>query len=187
MNQVINIEKEAGVNRARSADKINAALTEHLKRIGMTFAEFKALKEAASRPFEINEDGFIIIPARKILACIVQSTGTIRSAGRPCQPDQIHRRIKATDFVTTKYEPDEKFERFVTVSSGTGMKLSNQRGFRSNEVITDFDAVGFLSIDPSHVSSERLKELLIYAGANIGIGASRKMGYGGFTVSWESV
>ena len=59
--------------------------------------------------------------------------------------------------MTTKYEPDEKFERFVTVSSGTGMKLSNQRGFRSNEVITDFDAVGFLSIDPSHVSSERLK------------------------------
>ena len=86
MNQVINIEKEAGVNRARSADKINAALTEHLKRIGMTFAEFKALKEAASRPFEINEDGFIIIPARKILACIVQSTGTIRAQADHASP-----------------------------------------------------------------------------------------------------
>ena len=64
-----------------------------------------------------------------------------------------------------------------------GKALSNQRGLRTNSYIKNFAASGTIDFDPELVKPDSVKELLEYAGREIGIGSSRKMGYGRFEVS----
>jgi hypothetical protein len=90
--------------------------------------------------------------------------------------------VRASDFVTTKYAPDGNWERFAVVTIGTGAKASNQRGYRSNAYICDFRATGSLDVEPEMVEPDALLRLLEFAGRVVGIGASRKMGWGRFTV-----
>jgi len=69
------------------------------------------------------------------------------------------------------------------VKSGSGKTLSNQRGYRVSQLIRNFDAVGSVTIDEKMVNPEAVKELLTFAGRVVGIGASRKMGYGRFALT----
>ena len=59
----------------------------------------------------------------------------------------------------------------------------NQRGFRSNAYIRNFAAAGEILHDPELVRPEAIIALLTYAGREVGIGASRKMGWGRFAVT----
>ena len=83
---------------------------------------------------------------------------------------------------TGKSKPDGAWERFAVVSAGTGAKLSNQRGFRSNDYIRQFSGRLTIEFDASLADQSRVRDFITYAGREVGIGASRKMGWGRFTV-----
>lgn len=182
MAKLIDIQKQSGMNRARSEANRRRALEQHLKASGMSFDEYTELERAARRSFHTNSDGFIILPETRILACMVNACLVAPAAMRPCNAESLRSLIKATDFVTDRKEADGVYRRFATVTSGTGAKLSNQRGLREDEYISNFDARGSVSHDPSHVKPDTLIAFLRYAGREVGIGASRKMGFGRFDV-----
>jgi hypothetical protein len=92
-----------------------------------------------------------------------------------------------------RVEDASLWERFAVVSSGTGAKLSNQRGLRRSLFIGaeppddclptgPVNAHGTIGINETMVRPEVLAKALDYAGESVGIGASRKMGWGRFVV-----
>lgn len=183
MDRLINIQKESGVNRARSAANRRKALEEYLKQAGMTLAEYDALVEAAARPFHTDDAGHVIIPSSKVLAFLVATTDQLRSASKPCPPDQVRSRIRASDWVTEKTQPDGVWERYAVVASGTGQKLSNQRGLRRSSYVRGFAATGEMSLNPEFVKPDVLRRAIEWGGVNVGIGAARKMGWGRFRLT----
>lgn len=188
MDRLINIQKQSGINRARSSANRRKALEEYIKTAGMTLAEYDALVVAANRPFHTNASGAVIIPADKVLSFIVAATDEARAASKPCPPEQVRSRIRATDWTTEKTAPDGVWERYAVVSSGTGAKLSNQRGLRRSAFVKEFTASGSVRIDPEFVRPEVLKRLIEWGGETVGIGAARKMGWGRFTLAtWVAV
>jgi hypothetical protein len=85
------------------------------------------------------------------------------------------------------------WERFAVVSAGTGAKLSNQRGLRRSlfigaeppddcEPTHPVKVTSTIDINPEMVRPEVLHKALAFAGESVGIGASRKMGWGRFKV-----
>ena len=179
---MINIQKTSGLNRARSASGRRKALEEFLQGIGKTLEWYEDLERQAAEPFyRTNGAGSeIIIPDLHVYAFLVQTCDTARSATRPCDPDQVRSRFVVTPWTTGKTKADDVFERFASVTSGTGQKLSNQRGFRSSQYIKDFTAEGSISFEPDFVDAKTLRAAIEYGGNFVGIGASRKMGFGRF-------
>ena len=189
--KVINIVKESGMSRARSSANRRTALEQHLKSTGMSLDEFEKLQEKADRPFYTDEDGLIIVPELHVMSMIVNTCYSIRAAGRPTTPENARSAIHATRWTTDRKEPDGVWERFAVVTAGTGAKLSNQRALRSNPYIgtppgtadgTPVHASGTVTLNENFVKPQVLLDALQYAGANIGIGASKKMGWGRFEV-----
>jgi hypothetical protein len=191
MYQLIQIEKQSGMNRARSLENRRKCLDEWLRQNGMSFADYEELSRRAARPFyrlNCSETSEIVIPQAQVEAMLVATCDTVRAASRPCPKDQVRSRILCSEWRTGKTEQDGVYERFAVVTAGTGKKLSNQRGFRSNPYIADFSAGGTLEIDDSYVKPSVLENALRWAGQNVGIGASRKMGWGRFNLlAFESV
>jgi hypothetical protein len=184
MARLVDIVKQSGMSRARSQANARKALEEHLKAQGMTLEDYEALKAAAERPF-YTVDGpgsAIVVPELHVISMIVAVCDTIRAAGRPVPPDQVRSVIQVSPWTTDRRESDGVWERFAVVSSGTGAKLSNQRGFRSNPYIKGAQATGTISVQPDMVKPEVLRNALEWGGLHIGIGASRKMGWGRFQV-----
>lgn len=199
MEQLINIQKESGMNRARSAANRRKALEEHLRNNGMTLADYEALEQAANRPFHVADDGHIVIPKRCVDAMLVAVCDTARAANRPCGPDMVRTVLRASAWATDA-TPDmaQVWERYAVVSSGTGARLSNQRGLRRNLYIgaeppdTDLPgtakvlARGHVDLDPEMVKPDVLRRALEWGGEWVGIGASRKMGFGRFELTaWD--
>lgn len=177
--KLINVTKESGYMRARSEAKRSAALKQYLESKGLTLADYQALEAAANRPFH-TQNGHIIIPELHVYGMLVAACDRASSAIRACQPDQVRVAIKASDWVTSKRKPDGLWERFASPYSGTGQRLSNQRALRSNAYIAEFEAHGMMEIDDNFVKPESLRKTLAYAGTDVGIGSSRKMGWGRF-------
>jgi len=182
MYRMIEISKISGANRIRSDKKRRECLEEHLRSLGMTLADYEQLERDAARPFHtVNGTGSeIIIPADKILSCLVSASDEAPSKIRI---DSIRTVMRPTDFHTGKTEPDGTWERFAVVKTGSGKTLSNQRGFRANPYILNFVASGSIEHDPQMVKPAAILDLLRFAGRVKGIGASRKMGWGRFEVA----
>lgn len=180
MSEYINVTKESGMNRARSTANRRKALEEHLISIGRDLAWFEALERRAKEPYDFDADGFIIIPRRNVAAFLVATCDTLRSASRPCPPDQVRSRIGFTPLTTDKRQGDGVYSRFATVTAGTGAKLSNQRALRESHYITDFTAVGTLTFSPEFVDPDTLRKAIEWGGRHVGMGAARKMGWGRF-------
>lgn len=197
MDRLVTIQKESGMNRARTTANRNASLQQYLENHKMTLAEYQALEEEANRPFyletAINGDRpHIVIPKIQVSGMLVAATSMIRPAGRPCPPEQVRTMLRATPWTTDCVEVAGTWERYVVVSSGTGAKLSNQRGMRRNQYIgrnpiedtgTVAHAHGAIELDPDMVKPDVVEKLLVWAGQNVGIGASRKMGFGRFKLN----
>lgn len=184
--QLIDILKESGANRARSAATRRRALEQHLRGINMTLAEFEELERLAKRQFHKDAQGRIYIPRSRVEAFMFNVCDEIPAAQRPMPASQVRGRIICTDWKTRKTKADLVWKRPVTPKSGPGQKLSNQRSRRKNEVIHDFDATGEITVDTTFVKPDVLKNALQWGGQNVGIGASRKMGYGLFELTrWE--
>lgn len=183
INTLINVQKESGMNRAKSDANRRKALEEWLRANKKTLSWYEKLQKDAARPFYTSADGEIVIPKNQLIAFLVATCDTARAAQRPCSPDQVHARFRVSDFATGKVEADGVWERFATVTAGTGAKLSNQRGFRSSPYIRDFSATGTISFDEQYVNSDTLKNAISWGGQFVGLGASRKMGWGRFDVT----
>jgi hypothetical protein len=144
----------------------------------MTLYQYFELEKKAKEPFWKNEKGYIYIPINSFMACLANAND---EAPARLRIDNLRSAIIATDFITEKKKPDGNFERFAVVKSGSGQTLSNQRGLRVNAYISNFKAKGELQFDLELVSPEAIKNLIEFAGRVIGIGGSRKLGWGRFT------
>jgi hypothetical protein len=187
MYQVIEITKKSGLNRAKSDANRRKSLEEYLRAHDMTLLDYDKLETLSKRPFHVAEDNEIIIPPDNILSFLVAANSEARAAHRACPPEQVRSKIAATPFYTGKFAPDGVWTRFATVTLGTGAKASNQRGLRENGYIEGFTAHGELTIDEQTVDPPTLRNLIMWGGQFVGIGASRKMGKGRFALAgWEA-
>ena len=180
--QVVNIQKQSGMNRARSEDKRDAALRRYLEKMGMSMKDYQKLEQEASNEWYRDDADNIIIPRHHLSGCLVQACKT-SPAGTRFSQDQLRSLLQISDFVTDRKTADGVFKRFVLPTDGKGNPISNQRRLTKNEFIGGFQAVGTIDFDKSDVSEKAVRELLQYAGKYVGVGASRKMGYGRFKVA----
>lgn len=181
--KVIDIQKNSGMNRAKSTANRRKALEEYLKGVGMSLTDYEKMQAAAAEPFyRDDKTREIVIPENHLLSFLVATCDEARAAARPCDPTQVRSRFVVTPFTTGRTEHDGIWERFALVSAGTGQKLSNQRGLRVDKFVKDFDAEGTLTFDPSFVDPKTLKQALSWGGQMVGIGSARKMGWGRFTL-----
>lgn len=191
MAQVIDIDKQSGVSRARSEQARTKALDAHLKKLGMTYEDFEKLKLRAMRPFhtagDLKANGHdpaeIIIPSDRMLACFVQGCDMAPSAVRICKPEQLRSIIAVENIYTRKHASDGCWIRPV-IPKKDGKPLSNQRGTRSSYYIENFSSDLTVTFDESFVAPKRLREFIEWVGREVGVGASRKMNNGRFVVTW---
>jgi len=182
--QVVNILKTSGYNRVRSEDKREQSLRRWLEKNGLRWEDWEVLKKKAERQWyraNGDESGAIIIPRHQLSGALVQACRTA-PAGARFNEDQFRSLVQLSDFTTEKTTADTVFRRFVMPKTGKGAPLSNQRALRENEVIENFPAVGTLTFIDDDVKQKAVLDLLRYAGKYVGVGASRKMGYGRFTI-----
>lgn len=182
MEKLINITKESGVSRARTAETRRKALDSYLASAGMTRQDYEGLQRLAARPFHVDGHGRIIVPELHVISMIVAACDRIGSRARPCQPDVARTVITASAWTTERTAPDGTWERFAVVTSGTGARLSNQRALRTNPYIKDARADGAITVDTAAVRPDMLWKALAWAGTYVGIGAARNMGWGRFTL-----
>lgn len=180
MYQRIEIDKKSGVNRARTESNRRKALEAYLIEENMTLDDYKKLCDLAARPFHKNEQGSIYIPEEKVIAALVNANAVAPSKMRV---QNLRVAVRCSDFITSKTEPDGVWKRFAVVNMGSGAKASNQRGLRENAYIKGFTATGSIEMEDDMVDPKAVISLLNFAGRVSGIGASRKMGKGRFTVS----
>ncbi len=180
--KLIEIQKISGMNRTRSEKKKREALESYLTTNGMIYQNYLDLEKTANIPFYYNDNKYIYITKESFAACLANTNSEAPSKLRI---DNLCSSLHISDFITDKKKADGVWERFAVVKSGTGKALSNQRGYRSNPFIANFTANGVIEFLPEMVKPSDLAELIIYAGRVIGIGASRKMGWGRFEVKIE--
>jgi hypothetical protein len=181
--KLINITKESGMSRARTAESRRKALDGYLAEHGMTRDGYEELERQASRPFYTGSDGLIIVPELHVMSMIVATCDMIGSRARPCAPELARTLIRVSPWATGKAQADGTWERFAVVSAGTGQKLSNQRALRADAYIADADATGTIETDDAAIRPDVLWKALAWAGTSVGIGASRKMGWGRFILT----
>lgn len=182
LEKYINIQKQSGMNRARSLANRRKCLEEYLGSIGMSLSEYEALERKSKQPFYL-ERSEIIIPELHVISFLVATCDEARSATRPCEPNQVRSRFVVTPWRTGKSQADGIWSRFAVVAAGGGQKLSNQRGLRESQYIKDFSATGSITFDPDFVDPMTLQRALEWGGMFVGIGASRKMGWGRFALT----
>ncbi len=181
--KVIQIQKESGVNRARSEAGRASALSAYLANIGMTLAEYEKLCQDAKDPVERNEEGAHIVPSEKVASMLVCANDVLPRAQQFTARGQERSRIATSD-MTLVYDAEDvyQWERFAVVTQGSGAKASNQRGLRSDMVLGRATGTVSFEFSDQYVDPGKLQRALAYAGEHVGIGASRKMGKGRFTV-----
>jgi hypothetical protein len=189
--QLIDIQKSSGMNRARSEAKRTLALSEYLKRQGITAEEYRDLEVLAKRPWYRQDmahyTGPIVVPAHQLYGCLIQAADSLNKSQRPCTPDNLRHLLRLTDFPTDRQKEDGIYNRLVMPKNGAGQPLSNQRSLRSDPFISDFKAKGTVSfIREQILNADELPDFLAYAGVTIGVGAARKMACGRFEVeTWD--
>jgi hypothetical protein len=184
---VVNILKESGMSRCRSDKTRRQALEKTLNQRGLSMKQWEALRVKSSRPFytENGTGARIIIPSEQMAAALTCICYQMPRSQQPCEPNNLRTAIVIpAPFQVTpeKTAPDAVWARVVQPKDGKGNPLSNQRATRTSHYICDFDAVGVLEIDSSFVDPESVRQALVWGGKRVGIGASRKMGWGRFTV-----
>lgn len=197
LEKLINIQKESGMNRARTAPNREKALAAYLEVSNIKREEYERLAVRSQRKFYRGEDVIdenaldgrdphaIVIPAHQLYGCLAQACGYVASSQRIARVEELRTVVQVSAMWTAKTEGDGVWDRFVVVKSGTGKALSNQRSLRSNEFIQQFTAEGevtFIETDNLDQQSKKVKRFFELAGEHIGVGASRKMGWGRFAV-----
>src|SRR5262249_11535065 len=186
--ELINVQKGSGMNRARSEQKRQQALSDYLKRIDWTPERYAELEQAANQPWYRQELGNpespIIIPSHQYYGCLIETCKNISAVLRPCDANNLRYVLRVSDLTTERCCEVGVYKRLVMPKSVTGQPLSNQRALRSNPYIDNFSASGTIAYDDAQLShaGETLEEFLSWAGQFTGVGAARKMGCGRFVV-----
>jgi hypothetical protein len=181
------------MNRARSEANRAKSLQDYLRAHDMDLDDYTDLEKQANRSFYTRADSLepadgydpaeIIIPAHQLYGCLAQAADLATSSVRLARPEQLRTVLQVSDFGTGKLVADGVWERFVVVTAGAGNKLSNQRALRQNTYVENFDATGSLHFSEDVVAPARVEEFVRYAGREIGVGASRKIGWGRFQIA----
>lgn len=189
--RLINIQKESGTKRARSEEKRIKSLRDFLAAKGMSLEDYEALEKRAERQFYTagdlgpEADGHvpeeIIIPSHQFYGMLAQACDLASSAIRIARVDNLRTVIAVSSAFTGKVKADGTWERFVVVTAGTGGKLSNQRALRSNAYLGPFNTGIGVTFSEEIVAPKKVGDFIAFAGREIGIGASRKLGWGRFT------
>jgi len=189
--RLINILKESGAKRVRSQERAEKALRDYLGSKGMTLDDYRKLEDLANRPFYTRNGKapggeIIIISEHQVYGMLAAGCSLASSSLRIARPEQVRSVLISNDWETGKTEADGVWERFVVVTGGQG-KLSNQRALRSNPYIENFNASGELKFSEEILRPEKVKDFIAFCGAEVGIGASRKLGWGRFTIEeWSA-
>jgi hypothetical protein len=181
--EVIRIQRDSGMNRQKSDEKRMAALKAQLNKVGSSLEQYRELEKRAERQWyrtDSKDDGAIVIPRHQLAGCLVEAVGRApRNLRGRFDKDSFRHLVQMSDFVTDKTASDGVFDRYVK------LEKSNMRSRQRNEYVESFTAKGTVSI-PSDVKVEDVRRLLEYAIEDIGVGASRKMGFGrGVVVSLD--
>jgi hypothetical protein len=189
--KLIDIQKGSGMNRAKSETKRKQALEDYLRANNLTTDDYQALEQRAARqwyqvddldqPEAGHQSNEIVIPGHQWYGAAAYGASQVTKALRVASPEQIRTILHIGDSYTGKSRPDGVWERFVVVKSGIGGKLSNQRGLRSNEYISDFETELPVSF-PDDVDAAKVKHFFAWIGENAGPGASRKFGWGRYKI-----
>ena len=194
LEKLINIQKESGTRRARSEEKRVKALRDYLAAHDMSMDDYEKLQARAERQFytfgDVGDDDMmrgrpgdeITIPAHQLYGCLAQAADLASSAIRIARKEQIRTVLQVSNVSTGKSVGDGVWERFVQVKSGTGQTLSNQRALRSNQFLGPFVGHGFVAFSEDIVAYRKMVDFVEFAGREIGVGASRKLGWGRFAI-----
>jgi len=201
LERLINVQKESGTRRARSEEKRVKALRDYLAAHDMSMEDYEALQKLAERQFytygtapddfhllhrvaghAANDADEITIPSHQLYGCLAQAADLASSAIRIARKEQIRTVVHVSNISTGKTRSDGTWERFVQVKSGTGQTLSNQRALRSNQYLGPFVGHGHVAFSEDIVAYRKMTDFIEFAGREIGVGASRKLGWGRFTV-----
>ena len=178
-NACIEIEKKSGVNRQRSDDKRVTALKAECQKQGVTYEEYLRMKERSKKQWYSRKNGCIFIPRHQIAGAIVQAiAGSPKALRGPFDQDNFRALVELGDFETTEKKNTSVFARFVKLDG------SNQRSWQENEFLgkyldegEPFLATGKIGVrDQKH--ADVVRALLTKVLEDVGIGASRKMGFG---------
>jgi hypothetical protein len=184
-SQMVTIEKESGVRRLRSDDKIEQALLNYLTNAGLKLEDYYRIVKEAQQEWIKNDEGHIIIPQLQIEAAMRESSKKIPKAMK-IDGNWIGSIIQVSDFVTPRKECDKKFARMVKIKDAKGIPLSNEPRETVNEVIREFEAVGTVIFDTNDVKLGTVLDFLMYVGKYNGVGSARGLGFGRFVVSSPS-
>ena len=184
---VIRIQKDSGVNRQKSDEKRTAALKAQCNKMGMTYEAYLAAIKDSERQWYVNDAGYIYIPRHQLAGAFVEAVGQSPKALRgPFTKDNFRALVQVGDFTTEKTKADGVFERYVKLDA------SNMRSLQRNEYIGNYLTEGkeFVAkgvILPSDKrQADTVKRLLQQVVESIGVGGSRKMGFGrGVVLSCE--
>jgi hypothetical protein len=186
LEESINIQKASGMNRSRSEQKRHQALADYLKRIGWSAEQYAALEHKAHLPWyrQDGEDSPIIIPSHQVYGCLIESCKNVSASLRPCDANNLRFVLQVSDLLTERRDKDGDYKRLVMPKSGSGQPLSNQRALRSNPYIENFTATGTITYSTEQVAhqGDTIEDFITWAGQFTGVGASRKMGCGRFTL-----
>ena len=185
--EVVDIQKKSGMNMARSEDKRTERLQKYLETQKLTMEHYRQLVKKAARPwYRVDPDDpktEIIIPEMTLASALVHAT-VKAPAGARKDPEQLRCLLTLSDFRTGKKKEDGIYCRPCQPKDAkTGKPLSNQRAMRKNPYIQDFVAKGTVTFDEIDLKPEQVKLLLSFCGKYVGVGASRKMGFGRFIVT----
>lgn len=194
LERKINIEKESGMRRTRSAEKSTKTLRDYLAAHDMDMRDYEKLAERAERPFYTARDlddanghdpAEIVIPAHQMYGALAQACSVASSSLRIASVENLRTVLKVGDVFTGKSKADGSWDRFVVVKAGAGQKLSNQRALRSNAYLGPFSATLDLHFSEDVLQRQRVCDFIGFVGREIGVGASRKLGWGRFTVTFD--
>lgn len=186
LNELIDIHKVSGYNRAKSEANRQKALNAELEKRGLTVADYEKIKANSQQAFHLAPNtNEIIIPPRNFFS-FLNNASMEAPKGVPKIGQKgltfVALQIDPPGIQTGKFKADGWFERFVK------MEESNQRSWSRSPYIKDFEAKFAMLVDETIISVKDLKALVAWAGKYIGIGAARPQGYGRFTVGqWETV
>lgn len=181
--KAIRIQLHSGVNRLKNDDKKVAAIKGQCEKEGITVEEYEKMLGLAGRQW-YRVDSYdlttpIIIPRHQLAGCLVETVGrTPKAIKGKYEKDSFRALVQLSDFVTEKTEKDGVFSRFVK------LETSNKRDLQENEFIGRYETTGaaFIATGTLNVEAEAnlddLKRLFNYAVMEVGVGASRKMGFG---------
>ena len=189
LEKFINVQKESGTKRAKSEATRVKALNEYLKKKGLTMADLEALERRAVRPFYTAADVYdtehpedeIVIPSHQMTAMLANGCDVASSSIKLCKVEQLRSLITAGHVWTGKTKADGVYSRFVVVKTGSGQVLSNQRSLRENPYIGKFTGTLELTFSEDQLKPDKVRDFVSFCGSDIGVGASRKMGWGRFT------